>query len=929
MKDNVKNIVKQGISKIIIRTVLIAAFGILFSLLFTTETKAERIITICISTNLNRIAVCGHAMEAPSIRVTDDSSAYSGPILYYTSVSAGNDWKKNGQDASGPLVAGDYEVPFSIYCYMDYYSSYDSNAKYILKVDGTDYEPVSTRYINSGDQPEAWKNYLVRVTVPYLVTYKVENGKWNDDTTTDKTERVLEGNKLTQIPEVGNKPAGGYREGAWDPVPTTNTVINANTTYTYTYAPIKITFDANGGSVDPTSSTVGSDGKLTSLPEPERSGFRFDGWFDETTSTETAVTLDRAYTGDTTLKAFWTELPVFQSASIDAPSKVVKGHSYNIPFSYTFDRPITDEDKAYVKQNCNIDISGYKSGDPTEEYNDKAYTMTVPFTIPSDATDQNLTIKATFDGGVEDTKIIPIIDQYTVTYKVKNGKWNDGSTENKTEIVADGDTLADIPPVGNKPDANYKEGSWSPSDPTATTVITKDTTYTYTYAEKETLNHKVTFKVKNGKWDNGSKGDITVTLTGREGDTLKLSADQIPAVGSKPDDGFKAGTWDTVPSTKTAITKDTTYTYDYIAEEAKIYTVTATDDGHGSAQANPKSGKTGTKVTITATPDNGYLFKEWKVVSGGVELADSKQLETTFNIKNADVEVQAIFEVKEADTYTVTATTDGHGTAKANPTSGKEGKKVTITAVSDAGYKFKKWKVVSGGVKLADAAKAKTTFKVKNANVKVKAIFEKIYEEPQPDIEPVDDDKIILAWFRVDEAKGYDIFMSRCDYDGKEITPRLIKTIKNKKTTQWTVTGLEPNKSYKALIKAYTKDKNGKKKYISKSPLMHVYTAGGTKSFTNAKSVKLDMSDGKIKKGNKLTLNVKDTYKIKASVKKADKSRELMPDSHVKTLRYRSSDPGVASVSGKGKITARKPGKCKIYVYAHNGVNKTINLTVK
>ncbi len=287
------------------------------------------------------------------------------------------------------------------------------------------------------------------------------------------------------------------------------------------------------------------------------------------------------------------------------------------------------------------------------------------------------------------------------------------------------------------------------------------------------------------------------------------------------------------------------------------------------------------------------------------------------------------FTVTASTVYSVKVTTDKHGSASATPTSGITGTKITIKAVSDAGYKFRKWKVVSGGVKLSDATKAKTTFKIKNANVKVKAIFEKIYEEPQPDIEPVDDDKIILAWFKVNEAKGYDIFMSRCDHDGKEITPKLIKTIKNKKTTQWTVTGLKPNKSYKALIKAYTKDKNGKKKYISKSPLMHVYTAGGNKTYTNAKSVKLDKSDGKIKKGNKLTLKVKDTYKIKASVKKADKKKKLMPDSHVKTIRYRSSDPGVATVSSKGKITAKKKGKCNIYVYAHNGVNKTIKVTVK
>ncbi len=366
-------------------------------------------------------------------------------------------------------------------------------------------------------------------------------------------------------------------------------------------------------------------------------------------------------------------------------------------------------------------------------------------------------------------------------------------------------------------------------------------------------------------------------------------------------------------------------------KEVKKYAVivTAEPENGGTVKSSVSSGKSGTKVTITAAAGKDFLFKEWKVIAGGVELADSKQPETTFIIKNADVKVTAIFEVKEPDTYTVTATTDGHGNATANPTSGNSGTKVTLKAVSDAGYKFKKWKVVSGGIELTDATKAKTTFKIKNANIKVKAIFEKIYEAPQPNIEPKDEDKIILAWWPIDEAKGYDIFMSRCNYDDKKITPRLVKTIKNKNTTQWTATDLMPKTSYKAYVKAYTKDKNGKKKYISKSPLMHVYTAGGTKNYTNAKSIKLDKSDGKIKKGNKLTLKVKETYKIKASVKKADKRRKLMPDKHVKTLRYRSSDPGVASVGASGKITAKKPGKCVVYVYAHNGVNKKINVIVK
>ena len=369
----------------------------------------------------------------------------------------------------------------------------------------------------------------------------------------------------------------------------------------------------------------------------------------------------------------------------------------------------------------------------------------------------------------------------------------------------------------------------------------------------------------------------------------------------------------------------TEYKPDPPVEKEYAVTVTASPAGSGTATASVKSGKTGTKVIITATADNGFRFREWQVISGGVELADSKSPETTFSIKNSDVEVRAVFEEKEADTYTVTVSNDGHGSAKAKPISGQTGTKVTLTAVSKAGYKFKKWKVISGGVTLADAAKAKTTFVIKDASVKVKAIFEKVYDAPQPELEPVDDDKILLSWQKVDGAKGYDIFMSR---DNKGVIPKLVKTIEGNKTFEWTATGLKPRKSYKALVKAYVKDKKGKKQYISESPLMHVYTAGGNKTYTNAKSIKLNTSDGKIKKG-KLTLKVKDTYKIKASVKKADRKKKLMPASHVKTLRYRSSDPGVATIGSSGKITAKKKGKCNIYVYAHNGVSKTIKLTVK
>ena len=86
--------------------------------------------------------------------------------------------------------------------------------------------------------------------------------------------------------------------------------------------------------------------------------------------------------------------------------------------------------------------------------------------------------------------------------------------------------------------------------------------------------YTVTFKVVNGKWDDDSTVDKTVTLTGYEGDTLKLASNQIPAVGTKPSDTYKAGSWDVTPSTDTAITAATTYTYTYAQKDSISQTVT-------------------------------------------------------------------------------------------------------------------------------------------------------------------------------------------------------------------------------------------------------------------------------------------------------------------------------------------------------------------
>ncbi len=69
-----------------------------------------------------------------------------------------------------------------------------------------------------------------------------------------------------------------------------------------------ITFDANGGSVSPSSAQT-KNGKLESLPTPTRGGYDFLGWYTEETGGE-KVTTDTFFTENSTIYAHWQNIPV-------------------------------------------------------------------------------------------------------------------------------------------------------------------------------------------------------------------------------------------------------------------------------------------------------------------------------------------------------------------------------------------------------------------------------------------------------------------------------------------------------------------------------------------------------------------------------------------------------------------------------------------
>ncbi len=115
------------------------------------------------------------------------------------------------------------------------------------------------------------------------------------------------------------------------------------------------------------------------------------------------------------------------------------------------------------------------------------------------------------------------------------------------------------------------------------------------------------------------------------------------------------------------------------------YSVTVTTDGNGTAVANPASAAKGDTVTLTATPNPGYVFDRWEVSPATVTIGS----DNTFTMPGSAVEIKAHF--KQAE-YKVTLNTNG-GTVNAGDVTGYvygEGAKLPTDVTRD-GYTFGGW----------------------------------------------------------------------------------------------------------------------------------------------------------------------------------------------------------------------------------------------
>ena len=167
----------------------------------------------------------------------------------------------------------------------------------------------------------------------------------------------------------------------------------------------------------------------------------------------------------------------------------------------------------------------------------------------------------------------------------------------------------------------------------------------FTISENAAAPTITTSSLPNGKV--GEAYSEALTADGTEPITWSISGGALPdgltlneTTGEISGTPTAAGTASFTVKAENSAGSDTKELSITIAKAAPAeHTVTVTSSGNGTASASPAKAAADTEIALTATPNEGYHFKEWQVISGGVTIVDDK-----FTMPDTNVAIKAIFE---------------------------------------------------------------------------------------------------------------------------------------------------------------------------------------------------------------------------------------------------------------------------------------------
>ena len=226
------------------------------------------------------------------------------------------------------------------------------------------------------------------------------------------------------------------------------------------------------------------------------------------------------------------------------------------------------------------------------------------------------------------------------------------------------------------PEETYRFVNWTVGGK----EVSKENPYTIA------INQNTQFKA------NFEKDNYTLKVTAGEGGVVKASQEGIVLNGTKvtltatPNEGYSFVNW-TVNGEE--VSKENPYTVtvtgdiEYVANFIS-YKVTVIAGEGGTATANKTQVAPNGQVTLTATPNVGYIFVNWTV--------DDKEVSTQPTYTATIIE-DTEFKANFIITHKVTAVADEGGTTKVSKSQVEHGGQVMLTATPNEGYSFVNWTV--------------------------------------------------------------------------------------------------------------------------------------------------------------------------------------------------------------------------------------------
>ncbi len=349
------------------------------------------------------------------------------------------------------------------------------------------------------------------------------------------------------------------------------------------------------------------------------------------------------------------------------------------------------EEEDIVEYNLTINVEGEGSTEPAEgtylyeEGTDVPVEATpaqgwkfVEWTGDYEGTEKNITITMDSEKNITAHFEEESVETYTLTINT-DGQGTVTAEPDQQEYEEDTEVTLTATP---DQDWNFVEwtGDYEGTSEEVTITMDGDKEITAVF-EEETVEYDLTINVDG----EGSTDPEEGTHTYSDGDEVTVTA--------SPNDGWYFEEW-TGDTTETGgditvvMDEDKTITAHFteVGDTENVLTIGVEGNGTTEPEPGDHTYEEGTNVTIEATPDQGWYFKEWT--------GDHEGTKDEITIKmDEDKEITASFAEIGDEENILTINIDGEGStdpAEGTHTYG-EGEEVAITATADEGWSFEEW----------------------------------------------------------------------------------------------------------------------------------------------------------------------------------------------------------------------------------------------